>query len=276
MSNSFKDYAVNSERWLSLKDFDGEVWRDVLNFEGCYKVSNYGRVKTIPRTISCKGKNNADSYVIVKEKIKKATFNERGYLFVALSIQDKPHYVYIHRLVAQAFIENPFNLPQVNHRDENKTNNSVVNLEWCTSLYNNNYGTAKYRSKISLRINGNTTQIDMYDLNGNLLKHYDCANDIQKDGISRRAAYNVCYHRTRSYKGCVFRFTGDPFSYRNEDKRKGPKKVVKTDINGQTVQIYSSIKEAEKDNNLSRNYLYAATYASTRQAFINGFYFEIK
>lgn len=278
MSDNLKDYSINSERWLSLENFEGEVWKDINGFEGFYKVSNYGRIKTVGRIVQCKGKNGSNSYVIVKEKIKKFADNGHGYYHVNLYKNNIRYQQYIHRLVALAFIKNPLNLPQVNHRDEDKSNNSVDNLEWCSSCYNNNYGTAKYRSKKTLRDNGNTTQIDMYDLDGNFIKHYDCAYDLEKDGISRRCVYNVCYGRVRSYKGCVFRFTGDLFSYRDIDSyKKGLKKQVRVkDKNGTLIKIYDSIKSAERDNNLSRNFLYSATYASTRAANINGLLFEIQ
>ena len=72
--------------------------------------------------------------------------HRNGYLQVALWQNNKPKYYFIHRLVAEAFIPNPNNLPQVNHKDENKTNNNVWNLEWCNRKYNMNYGTMRERS----------------------------------------------------------------------------------------------------------------------------------
>ena len=257
--------------WYSLKDLKGEIWRDVCGYEGLYLVSNFGRVKTVSHI-------KKDTNYTIPTKIKRQNDNGKGYLMVGLSKDGKDTKYYVHRLVASSFIPNPFNFKTVNHKDENKKNNKVENLEWCSYKYNNNYGTARYRFKKTIRENGNTTHIDMYDLNGQLLKHYECAYDIEKDGLSRREVYNVCNNRLRSYKGCVFRFSGHPFSYRSIDKHpKGEKKeVIKTDINGNIISVYNSISEAEKKNDLKRNYLYSATYASTRKAFVGGFYFEIK
>ncbi len=271
MADKFTDYAVNSTRWLSIEDFDGEIWKDIPDFKGFYLVSNYGRVKTVSRKRMVTALN-------VSEKIKKHLDNGHGYLSVHLYKNNKLYIRYVHRLVASAFIPNPLNFPCVNHRDENKTNNSIINLEWCSYDYNNKYGTARFRLEKARRNNGNIRSVDMYDLKGNFLKHYECAFDVEKDGLSRRGVYGVCYGRSRSYKGCVFRFSGEPFSYRETDKhKKGEKKeVIKTNRDGIVVCIYPSIKKAEKENGLPRNYLYFATYASTRRALINDFFFEIR
>lgn len=268
--DNFSISLINTERWYSLEDFEGEVWKDVVGYEDHYKISNYGRVKSLSRL-------SPNYSQPVKEKILKCFTNWRGYWSSSLSINGKGKSKYIYRLVAEAFIPNPFNLPHVNHKDENKDNNCVDNLEWCTPKYNNAYGTARERINKAYRENGNNRQIDMYDLNGTLLKHYDCAYNIDKDGISRRGAYNVCCGRTKSYKGCVFRFSGMPFSYeKDRNNEKGKEKIItKSDANGNIVRIYSSIKEAERDNGLGRNRIYSSTYAFTRTAFINGFYYNL-
>lgn len=100
--------------------------------------------------------------------------NSDGYYCVAIRENGKQYNVRVHRLVAEAFIPNPNNLPIVNHKDENKTNNKVDNLEWCTSQYNNTYGTKKQReaqTKMEKGILG--TPIGMYDKNtGELLKTF--------------------------------------------------------------------------------------------------------
>lgn len=100
-----------------------EVWKDVKGYEGLYKVSNLGRIKSL----NYRG--------LGKEQIIKQSLTPYGYLSVVLN--KKTHLA--HRIVAQAFIDNPENLPQINHKDEVKTNNSVYNLEWCTAEYNCKY-----------------------------------------------------------------------------------------------------------------------------------------
>ena len=118
-----------------------EIWRDIQGYEGIYKISNLGRVKSLNR-IDSLGRN-------VPEKIKAIVDNGNGYKVVNLKRNGKQKLFTIHRLVAKAFIPNPDNLPCVNHKDENKANNYANNLEWCTHEYNNNYGTCRIRSAVS-------------------------------------------------------------------------------------------------------------------------------
>ena len=106
-----------------------EEWRDVVGYEGKYKVSNFGRVKSLNYRHTG------------KEGIMKSTPDKDEYERIGLYKNGKREMFGVHRLVAEAFIPNPDNLPQVNHKDENPSNNHVDNLEWCTCEYNNNYGT---------------------------------------------------------------------------------------------------------------------------------------
>ena len=114
-----------------------EVWKDIQGYEGLYQVSNMGRVKSLERTVW-----NGRSYYKAPERILKAG-KARGYLRVMLCKDGKGKWYPVHRLVAIAFIPNPDNLPEVNHKDENKQNNCVENLEWCTRQYNVEYSKAK-------------------------------------------------------------------------------------------------------------------------------------
>ena len=112
-----------------------EEWRPVVGYEGLYEVSNTGQVRSLDRFY----------YRLHKGKVLSPAKDRYGYLTVTLNCNGKSKTIKIHRLVAQAFIENPDNLPQVNHKDEDKTNNNVDNLEWCTAKYNVNFGTRQER-----------------------------------------------------------------------------------------------------------------------------------
>ena len=114
-----------------------EEWRDIKGYEGLYQVSNLGRVKSLNY------KNTG------KEEILSNIPRKDGYSIAGLSKNSKSKPFYVHRLVALHFIPNPNNLPQVNHKDENKENNKVSNLEWCTQSYNNCYGTRIKRASES-------------------------------------------------------------------------------------------------------------------------------
>lgn len=124
-----------------------EVWRSVNGFEGFYEVSNLGNVRTISHYSNYKG----NSQRLIKGRIKKKCTDKDGYLVVSLYKGKEKKLRRVHRLVAEAFIENKNNLPQVNHKDEQKTNNAVTNLEWCDALYNNNYGTKGTRISTTKR-----------------------------------------------------------------------------------------------------------------------------
>ena len=120
-----------------------EIWKGIKNYEGLYEVSNKGRVKRLERVTT--DKNGKDYHL--KEKILKDHLNSYGYLIVNLYNKDGGKQLRVHRLVAEAFIPNPNNnKPQVNHKDEIKTNNCIENLEWMTCKENNNYGTRNERA----------------------------------------------------------------------------------------------------------------------------------
>ncbi len=112
-----------------------EVWKPIQNFEGYYEVSSLGRVRSLDRRV--KGKNN--SKIFKKGKILIAQKGGSGYLKVTLSVNGKLTGKEIHRLVAKAFLPNPENKPEVNHKTGDKTCNTVETLEWCTALENTNH-----------------------------------------------------------------------------------------------------------------------------------------
>lgn len=119
-----------------------EEWRDVHGYEGRYQVSNIGRVRSVDRLVRIVGNN----YRPVRGKILSIGKYPNGYSMVNFTDgKGKVSTKLVHRLVADAFIPNPNNFPQVNHKDENINNNNVDNLEWCTPKYNANYGTRNAR-----------------------------------------------------------------------------------------------------------------------------------
>lgn len=131
-----------------------EEWRKIENYED-YEISNFGRIKSY--------KQNKNGIITTGTKDKK------GYLTKTLYNKEGRKTFKVHRLVAQAFIPNPNNLPQINHKDEDKTNNNVSNLEWCDNDYNSHYGTKIERVGLSNRCCKTTSKkIFSIDTEGNI------------------------------------------------------------------------------------------------------------
>lgn len=155
-----------------------EIWKDIKNYEGFYKISNLGRVKSL---------GNGGSHK--KERIMKAG-NVRGYLQLGLRKDGTVKHFYVHRLVAEAFLDNPDNLPEINHKDENKANNCVDNLEWCDRTYNITYGTLKHKF---------CKPIVQSDLNDNVIKVWQSLCDVQKELGYNKGNIGKCCNNKEHY-----------------------------------------------------------------------------
>lgn len=141
---------------MATRTFNIEIeWRYVVGYEGLYKVSTEGNIKSIRRN-----------------KILSPNTNKDGYKRVSLYKNKASKHYSVHRLVAQAFIPNPDNLPQVNHIDEDKSNNCVSNLEWITPKDNCNYGTRN--RKVALSKNKPVLQLS---LEGDLIREWESASE---------------------------------------------------------------------------------------------------
>lgn len=168
-----------------------EKWRPVKGYEGLYEVSNYGDVKSIGRTVH---------YRITKDKILKP-LNDKGYVRVALWKNNKPKYIFIHRLVAQAFIPNTDNLPHINHKDENPLNNHVSNLEWCSQSYNINYGTRNQKAASNI-----SKPVNQYTLNGELIKTWESAREADRNGYNCQCICMCCKGKMNTHKNFVWKY----------------------------------------------------------------------
>lgn len=203
-----------------------EEWRDIQGYEGMYRVSNLGNVISLKREKPC----------IMKPQ------KHNGYLHVMLSLNGVKRFVTIHRLVAVAFIPNPDNLPEVNHKDEDKTNNHVENLEWCSREYNASYGTVKERisksnmgKKMSEKTkklmsehnwmtgrtgeqHPNAKAVLCYDMQGNFVKRYPSMAATEEDGFSQCCVNACCRHRSKHHKGHIFKYESEELNNAKSEK----------------------------------------------------------
>lgn len=177
-----------------------EIWKDVVGWGGLYKVSNLGRVKSIDRK-SWNGK----IWYERKGKILKGCRDKDGYCIVSLRRKNEHKTFKVHRLVAEAFIPNPDGYPQVNHKDENKINNCIKNLEWCSAKYNINYGTRNQRMATT-NLNGKNSQlVNQLTKDGRLLKIWPSMHEAARSlKINQGNISNCCSGRCKSYAGYIW------------------------------------------------------------------------
>lgn len=222
-----------------------EVWKDIVGYEGYYQVSNLGEVKSVDRYVATVG--NPSGRRLVKGRIlnqsKRTIKHEQGYCFVSLSKDNIATTYAVHRLVAQAFIPNPDNLPFINHKDEDKQNNNVDNLEWCTVAYNNSYGTARERGGKKKSI-----PVVKFGLDGCLIKRYkSLAAAAKEEYVTKGNLANVCVNRNgkKTLNGFIFMYEKDylenGFVGYNNSKLK---KVEQYDLDGNYIRTFDSVKLA--------------------------------
>ena len=173
-----------------------ELYAPIKGFEGLYEVSTWGNVRSLDRWVIYK--NGAKHFY--KGKILKLFIN-KGYIRVELSKNCKKIKCLVHRLVAEAFIPNPDNLPLINHKDEVKDNNYPYNLEWCTHEYNNNYGT--HNERIALN---KSKKVYQYDLQGNLIKEWSSVAEAGRNGFSGSHVAECCLGKHKTHKGYIWSY----------------------------------------------------------------------
>ena len=179
-----------------------EYWKPIKGYEGLYMVSNWGRVKSFDRWV----KSRNGSVRFCKGRILKQVTNDRGYLYVELWKNNKRKQCKVHRLVAEAFISNPYNLPMINHRDENKSNNNVNNLEWCDCKYNNTYGT-RIERVAEKNTNGKCSKkVYQYTLDGEFVREWKSTAECGRNGYIHQAISACCRGELKTHKGYIWKY----------------------------------------------------------------------
>lgn len=181
-----------------------EEWRPVVGYEGLYEVSNTGKVKSLFRY----------------KKVLKPSITRNGYCIAELFKNKTGKMMSVHRLVAMAFVPNPNNLPQVNHIDENKCNNCVENLEWCSAKYNMNFGTSKIRRAKNTdytkpvyaenaRKNGKKVckPVAQFTKSGEFVRSYESGKEAHREtGINHSHILECCAEKVKTAGGYVWKY----------------------------------------------------------------------
>lgn len=170
-----------------------EEWKDIKGYEGLYQVSNEGRIKSVRNDI------------IMSQKTDK-----KGYLVIGFSVNGKSKFFKVNRLVAQAFIPNPNNLPCTNHKNCIPNDNRVENLEWCDYTYNNHYGNRIEKASKKMINNPLISKIVYkYTIDNKLIGEYPSANEAQRDmGITCSRGVSMCC------RGIIPTYKGYKWSYK--------------------------------------------------------------
>lgn len=183
------------------KEYLNEIWKDIKGYEGLYQVSNFGRVRSL-------NYNHTNTIRILV-----CSVASWGYLNVTLHKNGKQKVFLVHRLVAEAFIPNPNGYKEINHKDEDKTNNLVENLEWCDRFFNINYGnrTELVKNKLTNR-KDKSKPVFQYDLNGNFIKEWPSIKEIVRQLNYNKSCISFCCRNFRNIKtayGYIWKYKKD-------------------------------------------------------------------
>ena len=228
-----------------------EEWKDIKDFEGQYRISNLGRVKSVARIVTYKNTNQTgiefEGCKICKERILK-TYIRGGYEHIGLKRGSKNLNYAVHRLVAEYFIANPDNLPIINHKDENKLNNRVDNLEWCDVKYNANYGTRNERIAEKLKEKPEFyIPVLCYDLNNNFVKSYESATQAGAELKVSPSGITACckmYEGRASAAGFKWKYAKSDIDISTIQCLNKVKEIHQFDCDGEYITTYKSLSEA--------------------------------
>lgn len=227
-----------------IVDLDGEVWKDVVGYEGLYQVSNKGRIKSL----NYRGHRGVIKLFVPHK-------NRSGYLTVYLTKGDKRQTKMIHRLVYEAFIGDlpkcnlagkGYDRLEINHKDENPSNNCIDNLELITHIENVNYGTAIQRRTITQTNGKKSKKVYQYSRNGELVKIWESANECNRNGFSLRNVAACCLGRKNSCYGFIWSYKPLTAKECLNIKSRENGKVYQFTLDGELVKIWNNAGACDK------------------------------
>lgn len=241
----------------SDKQIDGEVWRPVVGWEDLYEVSNMGRVRSVDRVCGTRHIQRKKGRLLkLHDTIRTGgrRQDEHPYKWVHMCRNCKPFRGSVHRLVAMAFVPNPkpTKYNQVNHKDENKSNNRADNLEWCDNRYNCNYGS---HIKRVVENCPHRRAIRQYTLLGEFVKeHFSAAEAAKSVNVEYPSIINVCRGDMISAGGFLWRYANTEPAFESKIakcmRRLESMMVVQMSMDRHIVNIYQSVMDAAKSTGL--------------------------
>lgn len=245
-----------------------EIWKPVVGYEGLYEISSLGRVKRLPKYVTDSiGRNTYYEEKILTNKIATQT----GYPSIGLRKDGKTSKICIHKLIADAFIPNPDNLPCINHKDEDRSNSVLSNLERCTYSYNNTYGSAMQKRKATLRRNleGKHKTIYQFTKDGELVGVFTCGRTQLEEKLGYEISQNLI-GKCKTAHGYVFSYSKD-FSYKDDLPKRHQKFVIQVDEDWNEIRRFKSKLQVEKTLGIDRHKLSKGGFCS-----VNGYKFIVE
>lgn len=178
-----------------------EIWKDIVHYEGLYQASNLGNIRSIDRfVVSSDGIRQFRHGKTIKQRK-----NQKGYKIVRLSKNGEAKNKFVHILVLESFCKRPDGLNQINHKDENKENNRLDNLEYCNNVYNQNYGSCSVnKSKSTINDKRKSKQVIQFTKDGTFIKEFPSLHEVERTlGFKHghiRDACNEKLHTAYGYK----------------------------------------------------------------------------
>ena len=197
---------MTNKEFIESIRLEGEEWRDVVGWEDFYMVSSFGRIMSKSKIVQC-----GNGIRTLKPQLKRIKVRDNGYCEVELTNLDNRKFALVHRLVAEAFIQNPQNKPLIDHLDRNRQNNNINNLRWCTMSENMlNPLTRNFRRDMYVGIERPCVYKPVVAIkDGVIVKQYESIKSATNDGFTGCCISNCCSGRDKTHKGYSWMYLSD-------------------------------------------------------------------